>query len=181
MNVCELYNCLKLKKNFSFSYESIELQYKNITVQIDSPTIPKINNAITRKFHIYNIDNYQIAVDAHVIKLIERVPEENTYVVTITTCTMKSSDSIGVQQNSKICNTMDDVKQYVFDVFDEYFELSDDFCENYHDFIKLFPTYPDTNPIQLVIYDVNLNKLIYPKISDYYSEYVRNVCDLEGL
>lgn len=180
MNVCELYNCIKLKKTFSFSYESIELQYKNITIQIDTPTITKINNTLTRKFHIYNLDSYQIAVDAHVIKFIERVPEENTYVVTITTCTMKSSDSIGVQQNSKICNTMEDVKQYVFDVFDEYFELSDDFCENYHDFIKLFPTYPDTNPIQLVIYDVNLNKLIYPKISDYYSEYVRNVCDLEG-
>ena len=75
---------------------------------------------------------------------------------------------------------MEDVKKYVFDAFDEYFELSDDFYENYNDFIKQFPTYPDTNPIQIVVYDTNLNKLNYPKISDYYSEYVRNVCDLEG-
>lgn len=182
MNVSELYNCLKSKENYSFPYESVELQYKNITIQIDKPTITKLNDVIRRKFHIYNIENFQITIDAHVILFIERTrsEEENTYVVTLTTCTMKTSDSIGVQQNSKICKTMDEVKKYVFDVFDEYFELADDFYENYNEFIKQFPTYPDTNPIQLVVYDVNVNRLMYPKISDYYSEYVRNVCDFEG-
>jgi hypothetical protein len=183
MNVSELYNCLKSKENYCFPYESIELQYKNITIQIDRPTIPKVIDVIRRKFHIYNFENFQIAIDAHVIQLIERVSivVENKYVLTITTCTMNNtSEKIGIQQNSKICKTMEDVKKYVFDVFDEYFELADDFDENYNDFIKQFPTYPDTNPIQLVVYDVNCNKLIFPKISDYYSEYVRNVCDLEG-
>ncbi len=168
MNVSELYNCIKTKKNFSFPYDSIDLQFKNVSIQIDTPTITKINNVLTRKFHIYNVDNYQLAIDAHVIQFIERipyVPEENTYVVTLTTCTMKSSDFIGIQQNSKICKTMEDVKKYVFDAFDEYFELSDDFYENYNDFIKKFPTYPDTNPIQIVVYDANLNKLNYPIVT----------------
>ncbi len=166
----ELYEYVK-------NYESVDLIYKNITIQLDSPTKTKLQNVITRKFHIYKLENYVIQKDAHVIHIIEQ--QESSYVVTLTHCTLHSSDTIGVVQNSKICTTMEDVKKYIFDVFDEYFELQEDFYENYDDFIKQFPTYPDTMPLHLVVYDVQQNKLNYPKISDYYSEYVRGICEAD--
>jgi hypothetical protein len=169
MNVQELYEYIK-------NYQSIDLIYKNITIQIDSPTKLKIQNAFTRKFHIYKIEEYVIQVDANVICIVNNEQQESSYVVTLTHCTLRTLSHIGVVQNSKICTTLEDVKKYIFDVFDEYFELQEDFYENYDDFIKQFPTYPDAMPLHIVVYDVKENKLTYPKISDYYSEYVRGIC-----
>jgi hypothetical protein len=57
MNVSQLYNCLKSKQNFSFPYDSIDLQYKKYIFELETlaeKNIMAITNSV-------KIDKYEFS------------------------------------------------------------------------------------------------------------------------